>query len=381
MKIENNKNNKLKKSSLLLYLTLLFCILYFIIIPTEYSSMSFLVLFAASGCIFKDGLKLRYEKNKYLFLFLFFLAFYLINLFFISNYTQKDSILRWFALIYCIVFIPIVANCTKKDNTESVIWFIALVGVLCTIIWGTRTTSGDLSLMGALPDKNYSAIIIFLLFMYSQKRKQPLGFVLLMVTIIFLTSSRGLVLLFASFLTVRYTKKYLYKIINHKYFISIFFIVGTIAILLFSYFWVDVVSNISWGESGTRLNDMSNRMRFSANIYAWENQLSKINYHILFCGYGDGLKTSMGIPHDECVIFNGVRLVVSHNATLNTLLILGWVPGLIYIFILGYILQKYCTYENVEYVFPILIDATIIPLFKPGILIMWFLILILPQQP
>lgn len=198
-----------------------------------------------------------------------------------------------------------------------------------------------------------------------------------------MTRSRGFFFMAASFVLIRFIRKLLNRNGRHfpklkKKFVFTVLILVVVLVLIFSYVWVYVVSIGNLSDHRVSLNDGSNRKRFIANIYAWEEQLTKIDFNMLFCGFGGDLKLSMGIQNDENVQYLGLRLVQSHNSVLNLLVRMGWIPGIIYLWLLVSFVCKYFTENNYEYIIPFFVNSMFISVYHPNYLILWCLIIALP---
>ena len=134
-------------------------------------------------------------------------------------------------------------------------------------------------------------------------------------------------------------------------------------------------SNI--GGYRSSLVDSSNKMRFNANIYAVNLIL---NNNLVWSGYGSDLTTFMGVNdgmgnNQINLEYNGFRLVQSHDSVINIVTRTGIVPTLLYLLVLGLIVDRYKTYDNLEYYYSFLIYGLILNYYFGPWIIAWIYIL------
>lgn len=364
-------NSRALKSNIIF----LFCTLYFILLPASFTKYAYLILFISFYPSFKT---LRFSLKTFaLITFVFLITFTMCTSF---PHRHFLSLFTWFCLIFIYFFMQKLHDCSyniNDRNIELLLWIFTIIVVFVQLFFGQKASSGDSLLYAAYSDRNYTGIIIFLLFSYGEKRKLPGRKALLAATLLFFSNSRSLLLLTLTYIIIKYSKHFLPDIKGKKscYIFSIFILSGA-AMIIFSYVWVYVISNFHGNAILNRLNDDSNKMRFSSNIYTWQYLMCK--KEIIFSGFGNDLKSIMGIPNNEPIIFNGVRLVRTHNSILSIIVTMGWLPGLSFIYILSKTIAKYCSKSNYEYIIPFFLNAMLIPEFEQGFLIFWFLILVIP---
>lgn len=357
----------------ILSITLFFCMVNFLIIPSQYITLSFLLLLIP-GMLMIMLLTQKAMDYKEL---VAVLACMILLLF--SSYAIISTIILWFSYLYISLFYDHCTNVSTTLKVEKLLWNIIVLIFILTVLFVPRGINGDIVVGGGSYDGNYSGVIIFLLFMYAEKRNLKGGKLILLITLIFFSKSRGLLLMTFLFIFIRILKKLNISLPRLNRETAFLVLTITVAVvLIFSYFWVEVISLGQLAEYKTSLNDVSNRMRFSSNIYAWENQLTKTDFNMLFCGFGSDLKKTMGIPNDENVIYNGVRLIQTHNSVLNILVTMGWIPGVVFLWLLVGFICKYFTADNYEYIIPFFINSMLISVYKPNFLIFWCLIIALP---
>ncbi|AUD14482.1 hypothetical protein CW734_13525 [Planococcus sp. MB-3u-03] len=104
--------------------------------------------------------------------------------------------------------------------------------------------------------------------------------------------------------------------------------------------------------------------------------------YLLFYGYDNDIKSYLGIDSintSEHSVYGGVRLVQTHNNILNIFIKTGIAFALIYLLILSKIIDKYYIKENIEYIFPYLINSIIMHSMLNTGFWFWILVLHLPK--
>lgn len=363
-----------KESRFIVASTLLCCIFQLMLVSSDYSTEIFFLLLISGGLLILNNSR-AYLHFKPAIIIAGLL--YLIVLM-LSPYNHISTIVLWLSLIYSFFFIQRVETIGAPSFFEKILWCFVFIISFATLFWGERF-NGDITFNNY--DNNYAGVTIFLFFLFAEKRNMFGRKVLFIAILLAGTKSRSYLLLFAVFYFIRLLKKMKLRLprLDRKR-LLVLFVIAIVVILAFSYVWVNVISVGQLLAYRTSLNDLSNRVRFSANIYAWEEVLTNLNFTTLFTGYGGSLKEIMGIPHDDNVLYNGVRLVVPHNMILNTLVSMGWIPGIVFWWFMLCFISKYCTSENYEYIFPFLLNGMFLATNKPGFLILWLLVVALPKQ-
>jgi hypothetical protein len=104
------------------------------------------------------------------------------------------------------------------------------------------------------------------------------------------------------------------------------------------------------------------------------------NYNLFISGFGSDLKTVMGISDGESIKYMGQWLVQSHNSILNLLLCFGYLPGVLYLFVLFNLVKKYLNIQSIEYAIGFLLYSFIIVLIaKKGLDVFWIYVLMIPE--
>ena len=363
-----------KESRFIVVSTLICCIFQLMLVSSVYSTEIFFLLLISGGLLILNNSR-AYLHFKPTIIIAGLLYLIVLRL---SPYNHISTIVLWLGLIYCYFFIQKVETIGAPSFFEKILWCLVFIICFATLIWGERL-NGDITFNNY--DNNYASVTIFLFFLFAEKRNLFGKKVLFIAMLLAGTKSRSFLLLFAAFYFIRLIKKTKLRLprLDRKRVFGLF-VIATVVILAFSYVWVNVISVGQLLTYRTSLNDTSNRMRFSANIYAWEEELTHLNFTTLFTGYGSNLKEIMGIPHNENVLYNGVRLVIPHNMILNTLVSMGWIPGIAFWWLMSCLISQYCTFENYEYIFPFLFNGMVLATNKPGFLILWLLVVALPGQ-
>lgn len=288
---------------------------------------------------------------------------------------------------YIVVFILWNLYFFEKDESSdrkigalaSVFYWIFLIFIIFNLI-NIKNIAGNYT-FEIINDQNFTGLMIFLFFIFSWHFKRILGIVACSYFILFFSSSRGLFGMLAFFFLCVLFRENLYFILK-KLFFPVWKLMFTlfVVVMLLSVYWVNSISINELAEYREGLNDGSNKMRFSANIYAMK--LIEEDGNLWFRGYGNDLKDILGIeeekPLNEHTRYNDVRLVQPHNSFLNIFLRIGIIPGIIYLGIISLIINKYFNKNTIEFIIPYFINASFMHSFFSGPwFILWLLILYL----
>lgn len=212
----------------------------------------------------------------------------------------------------------------------------------------------------SIKDKNYTAIFMFLYFIFCYHFKLKAGLLLALLYFLFYNSSRSIILLLFSFFLCIALREYVFEFfrrIKMDKFWRLFFVM-LLCIIGFSFCWVSSVSTSTLQPYRQGLNDESNKMRFTANVYALD--MVKKDRNLLYRGYGSDLKTVMGVADEDYGMHsrvNDVRLVQPHHSIINVLLRLGIIPGIFYFIIVASVLDFLYNKQTVEFIFPYLLNT------------------------
>lgn len=309
------------------------------------------------------------------------LVCYILSIFF-WTYSQFYTVVS-FIILYC-MYIWVRNAHIDLVSKKQFDWFYYLMFIIIVYNIILNKLQGNIEIIfDFIGDKNYTGILVYLLFLYSNKNKRKMGVLLGILYALFLSESRSMLLLISLFYFIRIFKN-IFKKIN-KYIRKIrlfsFFLILFIAVLIFSYYWVFIVSSGGVEAYRTSLNDGSNRIRFVSNINSY--MLLTKPKQTLIWGYGSDILQFLGVDSDnylEHTKLLGVRIVQPHNSPLNILLRMGIIPGVIYMYILSKMLDQLNTDENMEYIFPYIINSMFMhSLFSLKWLTFWILILLIPE--
>lgn len=301
-----------------------------------------------------------------------------------SSYSPYYSIVRFAYLFFLIIFSANGLENTNSSVAEPFYW-VFFVCLLINIIVSLAFQETVL-VFSSLEDKNFTAVLIYLFFLLSNKLKHYGGIILTFLYLILLSTSRSMLLMIVLFyffqIVIIIKKKNNGKILLCKKLWKLFIIMFAF-ICVFSFIWVFYISAGTLSGYHESLNDGSNRMRFVANIKAME--LFTKPYLTWFWGFGNKLTEYLGISSTnlaEHTHYLGVRLVQPHNCFFNMFLKIGIFPGIIYFTLLAKLLDRFNTVENIPYLLPYLINTMFMhSLLDGNFLMFWIFILAMPKQP
>jgi len=253
--------------------------------------------------------------------------------------------------------------------------------ILYSMLINQRADEGSLILSG-LNDKNYSAVFVYLVFLYSNKKKYISGIFIGIVYGLFFTHSRSYLLLIILFYIFYFFKGCIYSLMeNLKISIFKFMCILFVCTILLSFIWVFFVASDNVTAQYVSLNDESNLRRFAGNIKTL-TLLRDSFKDLLFGGYGYEYYEVLGInvsTYSQLPDFMGVKLVQAHNSILNNFAIMGILPGLIYMYLVCKIFQKEYSMENLPYLLPYLINSMFMHSLFNGRYLLLFLIVLVIQ--
>ena len=300
----------------------------------------------------------------------------------VTGYSPNFVILNFTVLILLSIFAENVSfEKSYKYNKIDFVYLLMLTAIILGTLTGTRNED-SIILFGA-GDKNYTAVFVFLFFLYSNKRDKIFGVVFSIIYAIFFINSRSFILLVLLFYIMMYFREPItsfmekHNITYFKLMIALF-----VFIMLFSVLWVYVISaNGNWGYHES-LNDSSNRIRFVSNLRSFLFLFEDLTKS-LFNGYGYEYVSKLGVDvtYSQLPTFLGTTVLQAHNSYLNLMVKIGIIPSIVYFYLLGMTFNKFSLKDNMFYVVPFLINGMFMHSLLNGTwLILLLSILIIPQK-
>nr|WP_288886125.1 O-antigen ligase family protein [uncultured Blautia sp.] len=372
---------RISKENMMLIGTLFFCV-YMFLLDNSYWRATPILILTVMLVYGAHGAKLSVDSN-FLILLLVVVTMSVIGGI-VTSHSPKLAIEYYVYL----VFIRILGQNDVKKHYKSLIinalYYITLVLVLYNMIKNVVNfnDTNTFETIGTTPE---TGVFIFLFFLLSIKCKKVSG---LIVTIIYVliwrnAHSRGLMLMLSLFVVISILSKRIeqfmkkVRISSNKIFMII--IMMTIGIIVFSYAWESLAAKGFLG----RLDDMSNRVRFVANIKTVDT-IKENSFELLLSGYGHDLFAELGIESEDYLshpTYHGVRIVQSHNTVLNIIIRLGIIPGFIYLYLVSKYLEKHMVRENYAFIIPYMVNSLILhEMFIMKWLVLWCLILEMPFE-
>lgn len=297
------------------------------------------------------------------------------NLF--SEYSQIYT-LETMIVIYCMLFL---ATCNYQYITKiDWLYVVGLAVILYNIVVSAITNSPVLILY----EQNMSGILVYLFFLYCYKKKHVLGIIIGIVFGVVFTDSRSYALLLLLFFLILFLKRKIPVVMKKVSKVKLFYaiIILTVLSIGISFFWVLVIAKNGYGGYHSSFNDNSNYVHATSIIYGL-NVFSSDYPRILFGGYGLRLKEFMGIDTQAGFYtqYMGNRLVQAHSSVINMVLCMGLFQTIIYCILLSKVIHEYDIYDNLEYIYPFLLNA----MFMHAMLnlrwaILWIIIIALPKS-
>lgn len=363
-------------------------LIFFIVHPNFHwvVKLGFISAFLLINLMYYCKYKITVKTTNFI-LFNIVLFIYIVYILF-STYDKVFSILS--ILFLLIVYLAINKNekieiktSTKVSYREKLIYLVFFISIIVQITLGKSEHHKGYMVLLFQGDKNYSGVVMFLFFLYCYKNNFFLGKVFTLMVSIFI-GSRALFMMIILFYIIRMNREFYFKLLRKVGLMKIENLLISVFVfsILFSYFWVYVVSVDNLKEYQSGLNDESNRMRFVANIYAVDLIIE--NKELLLYGYGDSFKEVFNIDNDiysTHPTYLGTRIVQPHNSILNIIIKIGVLPSLVYFFILSKILKKLYNKDNIEYIIPYMINTMFLhQMLDTNFMIFWILVLYIPQK-
>ncbi len=285
---------------------------------------------------------------------LIFILFVLVGAGFLTRGNSQVYVLMRLVCLLGVYLLSYNDILTSSEGT-GVDWFfiITLIMILAGMI--SSFASREFT-FGRTDNRNYASVLVFMFFLYCNKKRHPLGIVLGIIFAIVFPQSRSYLLLFGLFYVCWIFKKQIFAALNkiklnHSF---VLILLLTVITVILSYVWVYQISVHGISGYHQSLNDLSNQQRFVANIYAFERILQDKNTRIW--GYGSNLLEVMGI-NNRISMYMGVSLLQAHNSVLNLLLRMGILSGILYFIVATSVIDKYFTEDNIPFILPYLINS------------------------
>lgn len=362
-------------------------ILIFFLVPRAFQSafkFLFLILFMYGNLIFvlKNKIKFRFNYSNIIKINLAFFGYLLIC--FITPYSIifTTSTLMFLGMAY-VCFTTNELDNLFSERAYKLVYFICLISIFVQLIRGDQNVINGKIALSILGDKNYSGVIMFLFFMYCDKRKFYLGKIVSIMSILIL-ESRASLLIIIILLFTKVFKKIIYSSLKKIKLDKTYklFIIMSIFSVIFSYFWTFNVAINGLKDYQEGLNDGSNKMRFAANVYAIE--ALKNDKKLLLYGYDEDFDKIAGIDsenRDYHTRFMGARLVQPHNSILNIFIKCGVLVSLVYFYVLSKLIDKKYNIDNIEYILSYFVSCLFLHRLLDGtFLILWAIILCIPVK-
>ena len=300
----------------------------------------------------------------------------------VTGYSPNFVVLNFTVLILLSIFAENVSfEKSYKYNKIDFVYLLMLAAIILGTLTGTRNE--DSIILFGKGDKNYTAVFVFLFFLYSNKRDKIFGAVFSIIYAVFFINSRSFILLVLLFYFMMYFRKPITSFME-KHNITYFKLMITlfVFIMVFSVLWVYVVSaNGNWGYHES-WNDSSNRIRFVSNLRSFLFLFEDLTKS-LFNGYGYEYVSKLGVDvtYSQLPTFLGTTVLQAHNSYLNFMVKVGIVPSIVYFYLLGMTINKFFLKDNMFYAVPFLINAMFMHSLLNGTwLILLLSILIIPQK-
>lgn len=304
----------------------------------------------------------------------------------IGSLLQLKVVIRTFLILFFLIsfvnYKEIYSLTQKIQLLNLFYWTFLLLLVLNLLIYGKLDPE---FFFPTIKDKNYTGILMYFLLMLSFHKRNFIGILISSFYILFMTQSRSVYGMIVLYFIVKIFKTQIYSLLHSFHLLSTYkqFLVSFISIVFLSSFWVNYVSINPLSHYRQGLNDGSNKMRFVANIYAEQQILQDPKY--LYKGLGDFIKETFGVAGEDTSLhtrFMGARLVQPHNCFLNMMIKIGVLEAILYFWILGKILDKIWSQENLEYYIPYLVNACFMHSLLDGpYLVIWTFILMTTREP
>lgn len=372
-------SKKVNYSQLLTYLVEVYILLSFILIGQS-EMLIYILVFSIPIFILMHK---KVVKPTYfpVIAIVYSLAVYVYYNYLGNGHTQGLQLINVLLISFILIYLENY-KISQPDKSIDVFYCVGIVFIIASMIIGNRADEGSIILYG-FSDKNYSAVFVFLFFLYTSKRGKYLGTVVGLSYLLIFTNSRSMTLMFVLFYIVWIFRDKIWSVLEkHKITFGKMLITLFIAVIIFSFFWVYFISasGVSSSHYGS-LNDSSNQMRFAGIVYTFTLILNNWK-NLLFGGYGADYASVLGIDTTFNLLptFMGIKLTQAHNSVLNNVATMGILPTGIYYVLLCKVVQKFMTKESLPYILPYLVNAMLMhSLFDNRFLVFWLYILSISQ--
>ncbi|PIE77559.1 MAG: hypothetical protein CSA15_12350 [Candidatus Delongbacteria bacterium] len=269
--------------------------------------------------------------------------FILYSLLIAFSFITRDQ--AHFLIAFFLLFISMLTNRISCLGTFSKYFVAFLISfrIFYAIIFYYSSVSFRLLLNN--PDPNFSSLKILFGVYLLHKLKFYISIPMLLFAG-FLTASRNFVLamlvfyismLITNIFKLNFKKSKLFK--YHYLLIVSFVLVIIISISFIGMGSVSISSSASSTERLTSVNDTSNLLRFTTNLFYLKEVFTKIS--VFFWGLGDNYETFAA---------NSVVTIVPHNSIISILSRTGVIFSLIYFTLLSKTINRFFNYYNLPYI-------------------------------
>ena len=339
----------------------------------------FLTLITVFILIYIHLYKVRASKDMLIMFLLMFCTIIIQMLF--SNFGCIEKIRATIFLIYTYFLFKYEIVNNENYSKKNIIYYIVCIYLsLYLLKWiknGLFLKSDYNFYLLCVPDKNISALIIFMFMCFCFNDKKILGILISIIYTIFLNSRMTqlgvIIYIFFNIIIFKKTKminNFILKLTTTKIFTII--ILSQMFLIGFSYYFTYNIDSSKITNYQESFIDKSNAMRVRSNIYAF--RLLKEDYRLIFYGYDNKMKTILGIEDIyNSPIFMGFRLVQPHSLFLNMILTYGLIYSLIYVGIISYFIKRFLNVKNLSFVIIYIIMNMILPLLFIGPYLIYFM--------
>lgn len=382
--------NKIEKIHL--NLNKFYIFLFFFVVPTKYNNYVTIGFLILSLIILGLRGSFRVKITTRIFVFYVIVLALVVNAFLLSPYSAINTVLSFLYLFICNVCYNKDLHMqkekgkvgkTRDNHFDWFYWFVLgsiVIHLVLYIAKGDNLSrffidSGDV-------DTNTFATVIFIFYSYCFAKGYKFWIPVAIATVFFMRDSRQCLLMAFLFVVILVIKKITKRQKNKtlvirpssNYRVFQLLLLASIFTVLFSLFWVNVISNNFVVEYHESLNDNSNAVRFRANLYVL--QAIKDNPELLFYGYDNSIRSVLGDTDVEFFTrYMGYRLVQSHNSVLNMLIKNGVIFTIFYYLLISRMFKDLFVRQYCEYWVPYLAGSMFLQDFFKTDYLLFFCIL------